>query len=46
MLSTTTEKTVDALRIMFAQYGLAEHLASDNKLQFTSAEFSQFVEGN
>jgi len=46
MLSTTSEKTIDVLRTMFTQHELLEHLVSDNGLQFTSAEFSQFLQGN
>ena len=46
MPSTTSEKTIDVLRTMFAQHGLPEHLVSDNGPQFTSAEFSKFLEGN
>ena len=46
MPSTTSEKTIDVLRAMFAQHGLPEHLVSDNGPQFTSTEFKQFLEGN
>lgn len=46
MPSTTSEKTIDVLRTMFAQYGLPEHLVSDNGPQFTSTEFKQFLKGN
>ena len=46
MPSTTSEKTIDVLRTMFAQHGLPEHLVSDNGPQFTSAEFSKFLNGN
>ena len=46
MPSTTSEKTIDVLRTMFAQHGLPEHLVSDNGPQFNSVEFLKFVEGN
>ena len=40
MQSTTSEKTIDVLRTMFAQHGLPEHLVSDKRPQFASADFS------
>lgn len=46
MGSTTTSKTIDALRSIFARYGLPEHLVSDNGPQFTSAEFAEFMQSN
>ena len=46
MASTTTEKTLDALRTLFAAYGLPEQLVSDNGPQFTSVEFEQCMKLN
>ena len=46
MTSTTSVKTIEVLRSMFAQHGLPEQLVSDNGPQFTSTEFAQFMEGN
>lgn len=46
MTSTTSEKTIAALRSMFARHGLPEQLVSDNGPQFTSSEFSQFLKDN
>lgn len=46
MSSTTAEKTVEALRVMFSRYGLPEQLVSDNGPQFISAEFRNFLEAN
>ena len=46
MSSTTSQKTTDALRLMFAHHGLSEQLVSDNAPQFISAEFSQFLKEN
>ena len=39
MNSTTVEKTIDALRQLFAMYGIPEQLVSDNGSQFTSEAF-------
>jgi len=41
MSTTTSEKTIDVLRLLFAHHGLPEQLIS---IQFTSAEFKQFLE--
>ena len=46
MSSTTSGKTIEVLRSMFARHGLPEQLVSDNGPQFTSAEFEQFLKGN
>ena len=37
--STTSEHTINALRSLFAAYGLPEQLVKDNGPQFTSTEF-------
>ena len=46
MASTTTEKTLDDLRTLFAAYGLPEQLVSDNGPQFTSVEFERCMKLN
>ena len=46
MTSTTTERTIDELRLIFAEHGLPEQLVSDNHPQFTSAEFALFITQN
>ena len=46
MTTTTSEKTIEVLRAMFAQHGLPEQLVSDNGPQFTSTEFAEFLKGN
>ncbi|XP_040355390.1 uncharacterized protein K02A2.6-like [Ixodes scapularis] len=46
MSSTTTGKTLDKLRSVFAAYGLPEVLVSDNGPQFVSDEFSEFMRVN
>ncbi|KAL5473474.1 hypothetical protein EMCRGX_G027963 [Ephydatia muelleri] len=42
METITTTKTVQALRTIFAHWGLPEQIVSDNGPQFTSEEFKQF----
>nr|XP_037290588.1 uncharacterized protein K02A2.6-like [Rhipicephalus microplus] len=44
--STTSEATVEALRPIFARFGLPHILVSDNGPQFVSAEFQKFVRMN
>nr|XP_037289927.1 uncharacterized protein K02A2.6-like [Rhipicephalus microplus] len=44
--STTSEATVEALRPIFARFGLPHTLVSDNGPQFVSAEFQKFVRMN
>ena len=46
MSSTTTERTFGELRLIFAQHGLPEEVVSDNKAQFTSNEFAEFMSEN
>ena len=43
MSSTTSQKTIDVLRSLFARYGIPEQLVSDNGPQFTSEEFSVYA---
>ena len=42
--ASSTQKTIDILRSVFARYGLPEQLVLDNGLQFTSKELEQFTE--
>ena len=44
--STSSERTVELLREVFARYGLPEHLHSDNGRQFTSEVFQNFMKVN
>ena len=46
MPSTTSFKTIEALRSLFAKYSLPEQLVSDNRPQFTSEEFADFIKAN
>ncbi|KAJ8357039.1 hypothetical protein SKAU_G00198330 [Synaphobranchus kaupii] len=44
MGSTTTSKTIQALRGLFSRHGLPEVLVSDNGPQFISSEFATFLQ--
>ncbi|CAB3983487.1 Transposon Ty3-I Gag-Pol poly, partial [Paramuricea clavata] len=46
MTSTTTQRTLDELRLIFAVYGLPEEVVSDNGPQFTATEFVEFMTKN
>jgi hypothetical protein len=46
MKSTSATSTCGKLREVFARYGVARVLVSDNRLQFTSYEFRQFIKAN
>ena len=46
MAATTSQHTIEALRSVFARFGLPEQLASDNGPQFTSDEFARFMKQN
>ena len=43
---TTSTKTIDILRDLFAAHGLPEEVVSDNGPQFTSHEFREFLRLN
>ena len=44
--STTVTKTIEALRQMFAMYGLPEHIVADIGPQFTADDFELFLKRN
>ena len=44
--SSSTQSTIEKMRITFANFSLPQILVSDNGLQFTSSEFSQFTKNN
>ena len=46
MNSTTSARTMEALRSLFARCGLPQELVSDNAPQFTSVEFQTFLRKN
>ena len=43
MFSTTSAKNIEALRTIFARYGIPADVVSDNRPQFTSIEFRTFL---
>ena len=46
MNSTTTTKTLEVLRQIFAGTGIPEQIVTDNGPQFTSDDFAAFVKNN
>ena len=46
MSSTTSEKTIETLQMLFARYGVPAQLVSDNGPQLKSDEFEQFLKRN
>ena len=46
MSSTTTTKTIEVLRRLFATYGLPLQIVSDNGPQFIAEEFASFLKAN
>ena len=44
--STTTSKTIEVLRDLFARFGIPEQIVSDNGPQFVSEEFQAFIKSN
>ncbi|CAC5395123.1 unnamed protein product [Mytilus coruscus] len=46
MSSTTSEKTINALRCLFSSHGIPPEIVSDNGPQFTSSEFETFLKKN
>ena len=46
MSSTTAEKTIEVLRLVFVTHGLPEQVVSDNGRPFNSDEFRRFMKSN
>ena len=46
MSTTSSERTIEVLRSLFARYGIPRIIVSDNGTQFTSALFAQFCKRN
>ena len=46
MTTTSTTKTIEELRSMFARNGIPDQIVSDNGPQFIATEFSVFVKNN
>ena len=46
MTSTTANAIIEALRALFARYGMPHELVSDNGPQFVAGEFKSFLKMN
>ena len=46
MASTTSTRTIEELRRLFAAYGLPEQVVTNNEPQFVSQEFANFIKLN
>jgi transposase InsO family protein len=46
MKTTTSTKTIEALRMIFCRTGIPKQIVSDNGPQFTSGEFENFTKQN
>ncbi|XP_041820347.1 uncharacterized protein K02A2.6-like [Chelmon rostratus] len=46
MQETSTERTIEELRLIFSRFGLPQQLVSDNGPQLVSKEFKAFMEEN
>ena len=46
MSSTSSQTTIDMLRVSFSNHGLPEMIVSDNATSFTSEHFAEFCEKN
>ena len=46
MKSITSAKTIEKLRILFANHGIPQKIVSDNGPSFTSDEFKRFMQAN
>ena len=46
MSTTTTERTIEALCLLFSRYGLPQVVVSNNEFQFTSKARSEFIQSN
>ena len=44
--NTSTDETIDALRVIFSHNGLPNTVVSDNASCFTSVQFTQFLKKN
>ena len=46
MKSTSSAKTIEVLRDLFARFGISNQIVSDNGPQFVSEEFLSFTKSN
>ena len=46
MQTITSSKTIEKLRIIFANHGIPRKIVTDNGPSFTSAEFAEFMKNN